>query len=109
MIPLSTTTISVLRLSPGTENDEPYSGAEPYNRDTVATGIRAVIDSATGRVQLEGGQQATGTFGLKCDPVDLHYLDLVKDDATGRHFHLDWFIAYPGHVEAGLRDTEGEV
>ena len=109
MIPLSTTTIAVLRLKEGVEYDEPYGGAEPHNRDTIATGVRAVIDNPGGRVQLEGGQQAIAQYGLKCDPTDLRILDLVQEERTGRVFRIDWLIAYPEHVEALLRDTEGEA
>jgi hypothetical protein len=109
MIPLSTTTIAVLRIKTGSEYDEPYGGAEPRNRDVIATGIRAVIDNPAGRVQLEGGQQAIATYGMKCDPTDLQYLDLVQEEPTGRYFLVDWLIAYPDHVEAMLRDTEGEA
>jgi hypothetical protein len=108
MIPLSTTTIAVLRLKSGSEYDEPYGGAEPLNRDVIATGVRAVIDNPAGRVQVEGGQQAIATYGLKCDPTDLHYLDLIQEEPTGRLFRVDWIIAYPDHVEATMRDTEGE-
>jgi hypothetical protein len=109
MIPLSTTTIAVLRLKPGVEYDEPYGGAEPLNRDVAATRIRAVIDHPTGRVQLEGGQQAIAAYGLKADLTDVQYLDLIQDEPTGRIFRIEWFIAYPDHIEAGLRDTEGEA
>lgn len=109
MIPLSTTTIAVLRLKTGSEYDEPYGGAEPLNRDVIATGIRAVLDHPQGRAQLEGGQQNIATYGLKCDPTDVRYLDMIQEEPTGRLFRIDWFIAYPDHVEAGLHDTEGEA
>lgn len=109
MIPLTTTSIAVHRLTPGSEYDEPYAGPEPLNRDLIADGVRAVIDTPTGFAQVEGGQQNVATYRLVCDPVDLTYLDLVQDETTGRYFRVQWLLAFPDHVEAGLYDTEGEV
>lgn len=105
-IPLFTTTISVLRIYPGTEYDEPYE-SELY--DTIATGVRAVIDHPGGQIQLAGGQQNVAIYGLKCDRTDLTTIDLVVDEQTGRTFRISWLMIYPDHVEAQLYDTEGEV
>lgn len=110
MIPLSTTTVSILRLKPGTENDEPYAGPEPHNRDVVAIGVRAVISYPTGQVQFEGGQQNVARYTCVIDPTDVHYTDLIQDEQTGRYFKIAWLMDYIGdHVEIGLYDTEGEV
>jgi hypothetical protein len=112
MIPLSTTTISVLRIPVADEYDEPYDGAGEPERDVVATGVRAVIDYPTGGLQLEGGQQNVIDYGLKCDPIDggLQYPDWIKDEYSSRTFRIVWFLEFPGsHVEARMRDTEGEV
>lgn len=109
MIPLSTTTVSVLRLSDGTDYDEPYGGAEPLNRTVVVAGLPAVIDHPNGNAQLAGGVQAIGEYQLVCDNADLSYLDLISDDGTGKVYRITWLIAYPGdHIEAGLRAVEGE-
>ena len=113
MIPLSTTTIAVHRLSAGSEYDEPYAGAEPHNRDVITTGVRAVIDTPSGingNLQLSGGQQNLARYRLICDPTDIVYTDVIEDEQVGRHFRVQWLIHYPNdHVEAGLYDTEGEV
>ena len=112
MIPLSTTTISVLRIKPGDEYDDPYSGSGEPDRDVVVSGVRAVIDQPGGRIELEGGQQNIIDYGLKCDLVTggLKHTDWVKDDYTSRTFRIVWFIEYPNdHIEALMRDTEGEV
>lgn len=112
MIPLSTTTISVLRIPKVDEYDEPYSGAGEPERDVVAVGVRAVIDMPGGNIELEGGQQNVADYGLKCDPIGavLNYSDWIKDEQTGRTFRIVWFLDYFGsHIEARIRDTEGEV
>lgn len=109
MIPLSTTTIAVLRVDPATEFDEPYAGTEPLNRVVAENAVRAVIDHPAGTVEQAGGQQNVAGYGLKCDPVDIVYDDLIQDETTGRTYAIEWIIFYPDHVEARLYDTEGEV
>lgn len=112
MIPLSTTTISVLRIKAEDEYDDPYDGSGEPERDVMVTGVRAVIDQPGGNLQLEGGQQNVIDYGLKCDPLDfgLKLSDWIKDDLTSRTFRIVWFIYYPNdHIEALMRDTEGEV
>lgn len=110
MIPLSTTSISVLRLNAGSEYDEPYAGTEPHNRTLAASGVRAVIDRPAGNVVLAGGEQAVADYDLICDETDIGYGDLIQDDTTGRTYRITQLITYPGeHVEAGLRAVEGET
>lgn len=110
MIPLSTTTISVLRVAAADDYAEPYQGDDTARRTVAATGVRAVIDRPTGREQLAGGEQAIWDFGLVCDPVDIDYRDTVKDESTGVVYRVVWVMAYPGeHVEAGLTLVQGEV
>lgn len=110
MIPLSTTTISVLRVAEADLYAEPYAGSDEAARTTVASGIRAVIDRPGGNLQQEGGQQNVADYGLVADPIpELKYLDLIKEDTTGRTFKIVWFIDYFDHVEALMRDVEGEV
>jgi hypothetical protein len=110
-IPLSNTTITVLRIKDPDLYDEPYAGSGEADRDEVAAGVRAVIDNPAGRVDLEGGQQNVADYGLKCDPIDtgLRYLDWVKDARSGRTFIVVWLIDFGDHIEAQMRDTEGEV
>lgn len=110
MIPLSTTTIDVLRAPANSGYDEPYSGgSDPAGWATVATNIRAVIHHPTGNLDLAGGQQNVVNYGLVCDPVDLVHTDQIYDRSSKRTYRLTWFMAYPEHVEAGMRDVEGEV
>lgn len=108
-IPLSTTKISVLRLPASSDYEEPYAGDNDVQRTPTAQHIRAVIDRPTGTAEIAGGQQNVADYGLKCDYVELTYLDHIQDETTGRIFRITWFLAYPDHVEAGIRDVEGEV
>jgi len=114
VIPLATTTISVLRLKPGDIYDEPYEGADAADRDVAASGIRAVIyrpvARVAGREQQSGGEQAIGELDLACDPCGLTHLDWVKDETTDVIYQVVYALAYPGsHEEAGLRLVEGET
>lgn len=109
MIPLSTTAIDVLRAPADSGYDEPYAGTSPATWTPVATNIPAVIDRPTGTLDLGGGQQNVADYRLICDPVDLAYTDQIYDRASKRTFKITWFIGYPEHVEAGIRDVEGEV
>jgi hypothetical protein len=110
MIPLSTTTIDVMRGSVSSGYDEPYSGgSDPTGWTPVAEKVRAVIDHPSGTLDLGGGQQNIANYGMVCDPVELHYSDQIYDRTSKRYFRITWFIPYPDHVEAGLRDVEGEV
>ena len=110
MIPLSTTTITILRIPAANAYDEPYDGSGEPERDIVASGVRAVIDYPGGNIQLEGGQQNISEYGLKCDPVDLQHTDWVKDETSMRVYRVVWFMEFPAsHIEARMLDTEGEV
>lgn len=110
MIPLSTTTITVLRVADADEYAEPYQGDDTTRRTVQATGIRAVIDRPGGNEQLAGGEQAVWDFGLVCDPTDLRYTDTVQDESTGIVYRVVWVMTYMAdHVEAGLRVVQGEV
>lgn len=108
-IPLATTKITVLRLPSSSDYDEPYGGDTDVGRTPTAQHVRAVIDRPTGTAEIAGGQQNIADYGLKCDFVELTYLDHIQDETTGRIFRITWFLAYPEHVEAGIRDVEGEV
>lgn len=109
MIPLATTTITVLRAPAGDDDAEPYSGRTPDEWDEVAT-VRAVIDPGAGREQIAGGEQGISDLDLTCDLVDLNRLDQVRDDSTGITYRVVWLMTYPGeHIEAGLRLVEGDI
>lgn len=109
MIPLSTTWVSVLRIKDDAEYDDPYDGSGEPEREVVYKDVRAVIDYPGGNLDLAGGQQNVSDYGLKCDPVVLRNSDWIKDSVSSRTFRIVWFMAFPEHVEARLRDTEGEV
>lgn len=109
MIPLATTTITVLRTAGPDEYDEPYGGSQPTDRETVASGVRAVLDRPNGREQVAGGEQSTVDLSLVCDRCDIDYRDLVKDERTGRLYRVVWTLDYGGHIEGGLRIVLGEV
>jgi hypothetical protein len=111
LIPLAITTISVLRIPPATDYDEPYSGADDTSRDIAAEKIRAVVDYPLGNLDLQGGQQNVSDYGLKCDPIPggLVNTDWIKDDTSGRTFRIVWYLDFYTHIEARMRATEGEV
>jgi hypothetical protein len=111
LIPLSITTISVLRIPPDTDYDEPYGGDDDTTRDVAAQGVRAVVDYPTGNVDLQGGQQNVSDYGLKCDPIPggLVHTDWIKDEKSGRVYRIVWYLDFYTHLEARMRDTEGEV
>lgn len=110
MIPLATTTITVLRQSEPDQYEEPYGGTSgPAGRSAVATGVRAVIDRPTGREQVAGGEQNRVDLSLVCDPCDIDHLDLVRDDRTGHAYRVVWTLDYGEHIEGGLQIVTGEV
>lgn len=110
-VPLTNTTIAVLRIPDANLYDEPYDGAGEAQRQIVADNIRAVVDDPRGNIDLQGGQQNTADYGLKCDPfpAGFRYTDWVKDARNGRCFRIVWFVDFGDHLEALMRDTEGEV
>lgn len=115
MIPLATTTISVLRLTAAQladpyDNESVDSGpASGFN--VVQTGIRAHISAPSGREQVAGGEQADVAFKLAADPCDLDHADRVKDESTGHVFLVDWAFLRTAmgldHVTAQLRRVSG--
>ncbi len=107
MIPLNTTTISVLR----PVDTDPYE-ASATAPAIVAQGVRAHISVPNiGSSQIVGGQQSVVEPRLTCDVCDLRHTDEVKDDTTGRIFQVSWVQERLGlgldHLEAGLRIVEG--
>lgn len=110
MIPLSSTTITVLRAKAADVYDEPYGGDLPASDwDTVATGVRAVIDRATGREQVAGGEQSRVDLSLVCDRCDIDHRDMVRDDTSAAVYRVVWVLDYGPHIEGGLQVVEGEV
>lgn len=108
MIPLATTSISVVR----TQTDP---NADPYDGDQtpvdVASNVRAIINMGGGSVRLVGGQRVVTPAQLVCDPIDLRPGDTVTDDQTGQSWTTLGVSSYPqlglSHLTAQLRITEG--
>lgn len=109
MIPLATTTVTVTEPAAVDLYAEPYAGAGAAARTATAVGVRAVIDPAAGRQQVAGGEQSIWDFDLVCDPAPMTRLAHVVDESTGVDYDVVWVMAYPDHVEAGLRLVQGEV
>jgi len=111
MIPIATTTISVLRDTAVDDTTDPYDAADSGQPETVASGVRAVISSPTGRERNIGGTQSQVEFSLSCDPIDLQHTDIVHDDATNLDYQVVWVTRRSGlgleHTRAGLKMVEG--
>lgn len=100
MIPLATTTVTILRPASG----DPY---ETASASTVATGIGAHISAPSGAEIDRGGQLERIDAVLLVDAgTDLEHTDEVTDDATGDEYRVAWVRARRGlgldHVKAGL-------
>lgn len=110
MIPLATTTITVLRADYNDRYNEPYSGNDnPTSWGSVATGVRAVIDRPTGREQVAGGEQNRVDLSLVCDSCDLNHLDGIRDERTNVTYRVVWVLDYGSHIEGGLQIVQGVV
>jgi hypothetical protein len=114
-IPLTTTTIAVLR-----QTGDPYG--EEYgapNRVEVATGVRAVIDIsaygvAAGQEAQGGGEQTRTVVRLIADPCDITSRDWVRDEGADVVFRVLWVVFHApnhelAHVQGGLELVEGLV
>ena len=118
-LPVSTTTIAVTRpAAPATEDPWGDGYDAPADRDDssspIASGVRAVIAPAGARGSSLGGESQSAEFVLKCDPVDLTYLDEVTDEVTGATYAVAWSVTVPApagldHVTAGLNTTKGQT
>lgn len=112
MIPIATTTITVLRLPVPDPDADPVDPAdvEP-EREEAATGVRAHFSSPTGSERLGSGTQELVDFVLDCDPTDITHLDQVRDDLTGEVFNVLWSRTRIGlglaHTQAGVRHATG--
>ena len=109
-IPVATTTITVANPDPGGMLDEPYEGLTYL---TVATGIRAVIDTPTsgahgGDEATKGGSQTTTVLRLFCDLCPVSRLSRVTDERNGRVFNVTWLQLYDD-PSVGLSHIQGEV
>lgn len=109
-IPLSTTTIKILRIAPDSDRD--YWDAEP-SPTAFAEGVRAHIGSPGGSETRRDGSQEVETHRLNCDPVALDHNDSVVDENTGEIYQVLWVDQREGfsldHTVAGLLRTRGHV
>lgn len=107
-IPISTTTISVLRRSVDPNRDP--ADAQP-DEVATSTGIAAHISSPSGVESEAGGTQTLMAFRLSADPCDLQHTDRVLDEVTGQIYEVLWSAVFDAleleHVEAGLRQVLG--
>lgn len=110
MIPLATTTITVLRPSPGADID-PYVVSDDAADTEVVTGVPAHISTPSGREAIVGGSQETIDYRLNCGVIDLTYTDRVRDDTTSELYEVSWVAERHGlgmaHIAAGLRKVAG--
>lgn len=109
MIPVATTTISVLRVpaDPLRDPEDPQPPAE-----VIASGVRAHISTSRGREVVQGqASQEIVDFRLSCDPTDLDGGDQVKDEATDEVYEVTWARLRRGfgldHTQAGLKQVSG--
>ncbi len=113
MIPLATTTISVLRVTVDPTRDN-YDSPGDSAYAAVASGVRAAISSPSGDSTSSNGTREEVNFRLGCDPilVGLSYADRVQDESDGQVYRVVWARLRRGvgldHHEAGLRQVVGE-
>lgn len=105
MIPLATTTVTVIeRASTG----DPY---EPATETTLATGVRAVIGSPTGVDGRVGGDKVVIDAAAQLDPCPVSRTCILVDERTGEQWTVAWVQARFGlglnHVRCGLVAVSG--
>ena len=103
MIPLATTTVTVLR----SDQDGTRDALDTLTFTAVASGVRAVIGAPSGVEIATGGSSEDVQWRLDCDPTDLRHDDRVEDEQTGETFEVVWTRRRIGfgldHTVAGLR------
>jgi hypothetical protein len=111
-IPVSTTTVTIQR-APDRSNIDPEDYDETIDFEMVETGVRAVVDTATGGEGGPSGTAETVSFILLADPCDLDHLDRVIDEITGARYEVAWSVTSPGvggmlgSTKAGLNTSRG--
>jgi hypothetical protein len=110
VIPIATTTVTVLRPDELGASDDPYDETEEEPTE-VATGVRANIAIADGREELTGRSEVDDIrFRLRCDPADIAGGDTILDETTGDTYSVVWARSRTtglglDHVVADLRQT----
>jgi len=113
-LPLSTTTVTVLRGRVADQYAEPYSGTSTTALDEIETGVRAVIDIPVardaGRETVRGGEQTSTEFRFSTDICQLRNSDFLRDEQDGVLYRVTWcFTFHRDHIEGGLKLVEGLV
>lgn len=111
MIPVATTTITVLRSDQDGTKD---LRNPPTFSTTLAAGVRAVIGSPGGDEDTTSGQREEVNFRLDCDPVaSMRHDDRVVDEHTSETYEVIWVKQRYGlgldHTVADLRQITDEV
>jgi hypothetical protein len=109
-LPLSTTTISILRLPPTDLLAEPYDNPGVAERSVIASGIRAHLD-INGSEITRGGEQTSYQARFYADPCDIDHLDWFRDDRNGYLYEVQTAVLYQAlgldHVEGTARRVVG--
>lgn len=102
-IPISTTTVSVLR----SDQDGTVDDYDTPTWTAVQSGVRAVIGSHSGTETNAGGSSSTTTARLDADPIgDLAHDDRIYDESTGLTWHVIWVAQRSG---LGLDHTVADL
>jgi hypothetical protein len=103
VIPLATTTISVVELLTGDDTTAPGAGV------TSLTTVPAHFSTPTGR-ETQGSETVEKV--LLCDPIPtLSHRDMVVDEVTFDRYEVVWVDQRPGlgldHTVAGVHRVRG--
>lgn len=114
VIPIATTSVSVLRKTDATLDGEPYG--EVYET-VVASHVRANITapkvSRPGSEKRQGGAQMTRQYYLICDTpsTEINHNDVIIDEKTGKRYEVTSVNQRNGlgldHTTAELKRVEG--
>lgn len=102
MIPIATTTVTVLR----SDQDGTKDQFDGVTRSTLVTGVRAVIGSPSGTNDMQGGDSESVTERFQCDPTDIRHDDLILDEISGLTWNITWVRRRMGF---GLDHMVGEL
>lgn len=109
MIPIATSAITITRVEIDPTIDPTKAG--DITPTTIATGVRAVIDTPSASVALSFGDRIVYTARLTCDPCDLQQNDTVIDTVGDTEWRVLWTRLKAGlgldHRVAQLRLVTG--
>jgi hypothetical protein len=105
MIPLHTTTVSVLRRA---DPADAYEDDNPASWQPIAAGVRAHLDAGSGSSTFAGGERSDSLCRFMTDPTDVTSLDVILDEITG----LRWQVTAVQHrlpAEGILEHMSGQA